>query len=195
VTHAAIGEPAFGIAPGRAKIWATLRTMSDARMGDLSERAEALARDAASGAGLGIATSYHDVFGHCENNREAVERLRDALNAEGGRHQPGEPVRGSEDFGRFGAVAKSAMFLLGAGVEHPSLHRPDYDFPDDLIARGAASMRTARDLLDSGRVDDCGGPPATSLMPRLRSGPAAYRLVWPAPSQADSHAPCICRSN
>jgi metal-dependent amidase/aminoacylase/carboxypeptidase family protein len=57
-------------------------------------------------------------------------------------------VRGSEDFGRFGAVAKAAMFLLGAGVEHPSLHRPDYDFPDDLITRGAqVFMRSARDLL------------------------------------------------
>jgi metal-dependent amidase/aminoacylase/carboxypeptidase family protein len=145
VTHGTMGEPAFGIAPGRAEIWATLRTMSDARMGDLCERAEALVRDAASGAGLGI---YHDVFGHCENNREAVERLRNALNAESVRHQPGEPMRGSEDFGRFGAVAKSALFLLGAGVEHPSLHTPDYDFPDDLIAKGAqVFMRTARDLL------------------------------------------------
>jgi amidohydrolase len=148
VTHATMGEPAFGIAPGRAEIWATLRTMSDSRMGDLCERAEALVRDAASGAGLGVATSYHDVFSHCENNREAVERLRDALNAEGVRHRPGEPMRGSEDFGRFGAVAKSAMFLLGAGVEHPSLHNPDYDIPDDLIARGAqVFMRAARDLL------------------------------------------------
>jgi amidohydrolase len=148
VTHATMGEPAFGIAPGRAEIWTTLRTRSDARMGDLCERAEALVRDAANGAGLGIETSYHDVFGHCENNREAVERLRDALNAEGVRHQPGEATRGSEDFGRFGAVAKSAMFLLGAGVEHPRLHNPDYDFPDDLIARGAqVFMRTARDLL------------------------------------------------
>jgi metal-dependent amidase/aminoacylase/carboxypeptidase family protein len=117
-------------------------------MGALCERAETLVRDAANGAGLGSTTSYHDVFGHCENNREAVERLRNALNAESVRHQPGEPMRGSEDFGRFGAVAKSAMFLLGAGVDHTSLHNPDYDFPDDLIAAGArVFMGTARDLL------------------------------------------------
>ncbi len=40
------------------------------------------------------------------------------------------------------------MFFLGAGESHPSLHNPDYDFPDDLIAVGArVFMRTARDLL------------------------------------------------
>ena len=28
------------------------------------------------------------------------------------------------------------MFGIGAGLEHPSLHNPDYDFPDDLIQPG-----------------------------------------------------------
>ena len=56
--------------------------------------------------------------------------------------------RASEDFGRFGSAGKSAMFFLGAGEKHPSLHNPDYDFPDDLIPIGAKIfMRAARDLL------------------------------------------------
>jgi metal-dependent amidase/aminoacylase/carboxypeptidase family protein len=58
------------------------------------------------------------------------------------------PMRASEDFGRFGDAAAAAMFFLGAGEHHPSLHNPDYDFPDDLIAIGArVFMRTLRDLL------------------------------------------------
>jgi metal-dependent amidase/aminoacylase/carboxypeptidase family protein len=33
-------------------------------------------------------------------------------------------------------------------VNHPSLHNPDYNFPDDLIQIGAKIFtRTARDLL------------------------------------------------
>jgi metal-dependent amidase/aminoacylase/carboxypeptidase family protein len=57
-------------------------------------------------------------------------------------------MRPSEDFGRFGDAAKSAMFFLGAGREHAALHDPYYDFPDDLIAVGARIfMRTARNLL------------------------------------------------
>ena len=148
VTHASMGEPAFGIAPGKAEIWTTLRTASDTRMEELCERAERLVRDAAGAAGLAHAISYHDVFVHCENDAEAVAHLRRALDAESVRHSPGEPLRASEDFGRFGSAGKSAMFFLGAGEKHPSLHNPDYDFPDDLIPIGAKIfMRAARDML------------------------------------------------
>ena len=57
-------------------------------------------------------------------------------------------MRASEDFGRFGDGARSAMLFLGAGMDYPALHNPDYDFPDGLIAVGArVFMRTARDLL------------------------------------------------
>ena len=56
-------------------------------------------------------------------------------------------MRASEDFGIFGHGAASAMLFLGAGEHHPSLHNPDYDFPDDLIPIGSrAFMRTARNL-------------------------------------------------
>jgi metal-dependent amidase/aminoacylase/carboxypeptidase family protein len=57
-------------------------------------------------------------------------------------------MRPSEDFGNLGAKAPAAMFFLGAGERHPSLHNPDYDFPDELIAIGArVFMRTMRNLL------------------------------------------------
>ena len=57
-------------------------------------------------------------------------------------------MRASEDFGVFGWTAKSAMLCLGPGEEHPALHQPDYDFPDDLIPVGARIFdRIARDLL------------------------------------------------
>lgn len=149
VTHAWLGEPAFGIAPGEAEVWATLRTLTDDRMSALVEKAETLAQEAAAAAGLGIEIGYADVFDHCENAPAAVAHLRRALDAEGVPHDAnGLPMRGSEDFGRFGQAAPAAMFLLGAGEAHAHLHTPDYDFPDDLIAIGArVMMRTLRDLL------------------------------------------------
>jgi metal-dependent amidase/aminoacylase/carboxypeptidase family protein len=49
-------------------------------------------------------------------------------------------MRFSEDFGEFGRACKSALFFLGAGETHPALHNPDYDFPDALIASGAAVL-------------------------------------------------------
>lgn len=149
VTHAALGEACFGVAPGQAEVWCTLRTLNDARMRRLREEAEALARRVAAEGGLGIQIGYQDVFDHCENAAEAVAHLHRALEAEGIPHGPqGLPLRASEDFGRFGQLAQAAMFLLGAGEDRPSLHNPDYDFPDELIAIGARIfMRVARDIL------------------------------------------------
>jgi len=149
ITHARIGEPAFGIAPAHGEVWATLRTLTDAGMDALVAKAERLASDAARTSGLSLEISYSDVFRHCENAPEAVAHLRRALDAEGVAHDRGDlPMRPSEDFGHLGAHAPAAMLFLGAGERHAALHNPDYDFPDDLIGIGArVFMRTLRDLL------------------------------------------------
>jgi amidohydrolase len=149
VTHARMGFPAFGVAPGEAEIWATLRTLTDSRMEGLCARAEALVRSTAYAAGLGLQISYADIFAHCENAPDAVAHLSRALDEEGVEHDRGNlPMRASEDFGRFGQKASAAMFFLGAGESHPSLHNSDYDFPDDLIEIGArVFLRTLRGLL------------------------------------------------
>jgi metal-dependent amidase/aminoacylase/carboxypeptidase family protein len=112
------------------------------------EAAETLARDAAELDGLGLGLEYHDIFGHCMNDPQAASILRAAMDAENITHEPGEAFRGSEDFGRFGAVSKSAMLFLGSGKTMTALHSPNYDFPDDLIPIGARIfIRAARDLL------------------------------------------------
>lgn len=138
VTHASLGEQAFGIAPGDAEIWVTLRTLVDDRMADLCAKAEHLVAEASQTAGLQHGISYHDIFFHCDNAPEAVAHVEAALQAEGIRVDEGNlPMRASEDFGRLRAVCPSAMFFLGAGENHPALHNPDYDYPDDLTAIGA----------------------------------------------------------
>jgi metal-dependent amidase/aminoacylase/carboxypeptidase family protein len=114
----------------------------------LVDAAEALVVRAAEEHGLGHSFEYQDIFLHAENNPDAVARLREAMDAEGISHETGEALRASEDFGRFGAVSKSAMFFLGAGETTPALHNPNYDFPDDLIPIGARIfIRTAQDIL------------------------------------------------
>lgn len=149
VTHASMGEAVFGIAPGAAEIWATLRTRADGRMAALCADAEALVSEVAAGQGLGCSFDYHEVFVASVNDAEAVGLLRAALDEEGIAHrEEGLPMRASEDFGVFGAGARSAMFFLGAGVDCPALHNPDYDFPDDLIPIGTrVFLRVARNLL------------------------------------------------
>lgn len=135
ITHARLGEAAFGISPGHAELWATLRTLTDAPMAAL--RAEAVALVKAEARDLALTLSWHDDFAASTNDPEATAHLSSAIRAEGMPLAQGTlPMRASEDFGRFGSVAKSAMFCLGAGETHPPLHAPDYDFPDALIAPG-----------------------------------------------------------
>jgi metal-dependent amidase/aminoacylase/carboxypeptidase family protein len=106
------------------------------------------AREAKAG-GLTLTLSHHDDFAACTNDAQATDRLASAIRALGIPLSPGIlPMRASEDFGRFGAVAKAAMVCLGAGEGHPRLHNPDYDFPDALIAPGVAIFtQVIRDLL------------------------------------------------
>ncbi|MGV1794429.1 amidohydrolase [Rhizobium sp. A37_96] len=149
VTHASLGEPTFGVAPGTAEVWATLRTLIDDRMEHLCNEVEALVKQVATAEGLGLSIDYSDIFSHCENSPEAVARLAEALEQQGIVFGRGNlPMLGSEDFGRFRAVAPSAMFLLGAGPNCPALHSPDYDFPDGLIGIGAGVfMRVVQNML------------------------------------------------
>ena len=146
VTHATLGNPAFGVATGYAEIWVTLRTQTDDKMDALVAKAEHLVAQETID-GLATEVSYHDIFRHCENDPQATALIIEALKAQNVPYHAGQlPMRGSEDFGRFGDRAKAAMFLLGSGIDHPNLHNPDFDFPDDLIAAGvgifAAALRT-----------------------------------------------------
>ncbi|MDX8491793.1 amidohydrolase [Mesorhizobium sp. VK22B] len=149
VTYCSMGEAVFGIAPGYAEIWATLRTRRDERMTYLCAAAEALAAKIAAEHGLSARHDYHEIFVASVNAPDAVEHLNRALDEEDvPRGEEALPMRASEDFGIFGHNAKSAMFFLGAGERYPALHNPDYDFPDDLIPIGSKIfMRTARNLL------------------------------------------------
>ena len=132
--HARIGEPAFGITPGEGELWLTLRTLQDSDMTALRDAVTGLARGLAERHGLTVEFSHHDRFAACSNHPDATRTIIRALDDLGIPHdETGLPMRASEDFGLFGRHARSAMFLLGAGVNSASLHNPDYDFPDALI--------------------------------------------------------------
>jgi len=138
VCHSRLGEPAFGIAPGEAELFVTLRSLTDPRMQALVAEAETLARAVAEREGLTLNMAYEDVFPACYNDPEAADIVRHAAESAGLAQGSGQlPMRASEDFGHFGAGARLAFLLLGAGAAHPALHNPDYDFPDTLIESGA----------------------------------------------------------
>lgn len=148
--HARLGEAAFGIAPGEAEIFATLRTTQDDKMAALRDAAITQAQTTATNHGLTVSFTHHDDFAASVNHPAATAQIAKALDALTIPHSQGDlPMRASEDFGRFGQHGtKSAMLFLGAGLATPDLHNPDYDFPDDLIPVGVKVFhRIAKDLL------------------------------------------------
>ena len=150
LTHARLGEPTFGVAPGQAEIWVTLRTAADASIAALRAQAMALAESEALLAGLKVSFSHHDDFAASVNHPKAVEHIARALQVLRISHsEMGLPELASEDFGVFGwGTTRSAMLFLGSGEASPALHNPDYDFPDDLIGTGVAIFhQIMRDLL------------------------------------------------
>lgn len=148
VTHLSMGEPAFGITPGAAEIWVTLRTQRDDTMRALREAAQAIITNAATAHGLGAEFDWHDEFSASINHAQAAAILERAATATGITVSADNlPMRASEDFGRFAARAKTAMILLGAGTDCPPLHAENYDYPDALIAPSVRLFaQVARDL-------------------------------------------------
>ena len=149
ITHATLGEPTFGIAPGYAELWATLRTLTDDDMDGLLDHVAAALLRFSHTSDLQLTHSDHDIFAACHNDPLATAILTRAIQTIGLPLTTADyPMRWSEDFGQFGRIAKSAMFVLGAGVDHARLHNPDYDFPDALIGPGVQVFhQTLRDLL------------------------------------------------
>ena len=150
ITHAHVGEPTFGIAPGMGEVWVTLRTVRDDQMAALWAAATTLAADAAARDGLKLTITRHDDFAASINDPDATDHLRAAHLATGlPAFAAPLPMRASEDFGRFGtAGAKSAMLYLGSGETQPMLHNPDFDFPDALIDPGTRLFhRVVTDIL------------------------------------------------
>ena len=149
VTHVRVGEATFGITPGDARIFVTLRASRDEAVSELQNAAETLTSKLAADHGLACDFAIHDDFAASMNDPEAVAvacRAMEALGIPFG--DKGVPMRASEDFGAFGWHAKAAMLCLGPGERHAALHQPEYDFADDLIPIGARIFeRLLRDLL------------------------------------------------
>jgi metal-dependent amidase/aminoacylase/carboxypeptidase family protein len=138
VTHAVMGAPSYGVAPGEATVMVTLRTMLDSEMAALVSEAERLVADVAARHMLRAEHDYHDVFDAAVNDAEAAEILGAAMARVGvAQFAEAGPSIASEDFGQFAlSGAKGAMVFLGAGPDCPAVHTPTYDFRDDLIEIG-----------------------------------------------------------
>ncbi|MBR4155227.1 MAG: amidohydrolase [Bacteroidales bacterium] len=137
VTHVSIGEKTFGVTPGHAEIWLTLRSQNNNALNKLTESTIALCEYVAKEFKLQFSYSIHEDFVATMNSdkltdivEKSAQELRLSVN------KISAPFPWSEDFGRFGASCPVCLFGLGCGLEHEPLHSPKYDFEDEIIDTG-----------------------------------------------------------
>lgn len=148
VTQVRMGKPVFGITPGDAELRMTLRTPESDAIGVLAAEVLDLVSRIAAEEGLTLAHSTQNFFRACVNDPEAAALFEAAAADMGLSRVDGYvPIRGAEDFGLFGSCSKSAMLFIGAGLDRPMVHNPDYDFPDELIPVGAGLFLSVIDRL------------------------------------------------
>jgi amidohydrolase len=150
VTHASLGEEAFGTSPGNGRVLVTLRTYQTALADRLEERCRELAEGTAHTYGLTAKVHIKEPFPLTDNDPQAVAIIEQAAAVLGLEvDRPEHPFPWSEDFGHFTGEGTGALFGLGAGAQHPALHHSTYDFPDELLAIGLDLMeRIARLALE-----------------------------------------------
>ena len=139
ITHAVLGEETFGVAPGHAEIWLTLRSFDDKNLELLADQVIALCQAKAKDYLFDFQFTMHEAFAATNSddaNVTVMENAAKCLNLSLGHLR--EPFRWSEDFGRFGAVCPIGFFGLGSGYAQPALHNPEYDFPDAILETGIA---------------------------------------------------------
>jgi len=137
LVHARLGKPAFGVSPSDALLMATLRSFEPADMEILTAGILEIVQKLCLLNDIRFTVEWTEEFIPTINDMDAVSIIeRAAKNCDYPVINPGLPFRWSEDFGKYTAKFKGAMFGLGAGEVHKSLHNPDYDFPDDLIENG-----------------------------------------------------------
>ena len=137
LTHARLGRPTFGVAPGEGELRVTLRSRTNERMDEMIATIQAMLDEIASP--LKTEIFWHDVFPAATNSLDATDIAKNAASARKlDIHEMQNPMKWSEDFGHIGLDGASAtMLFLGAGIDQPQLHNPDYDFPDALLVVGA----------------------------------------------------------
>ena len=132
-----MGEETFGVAPGHAEIWLTLRSYNDRNLELMSSEIIEFCRAKAKDYLFEFSYSEHEAFAATNSDTDCVDIIEQAAhNLELNVGHLSEPFRWSEDFGRFGSVCPIGFFGLGSGLEQPALHNPEFDFPDDILEVG-----------------------------------------------------------
>jgi len=145
-----MGTQDYGISAGYGEVHYTFRRSANSEMKELEEELEQIVSKAAEKFKLKPEISWTQKFSANENDPETVDFVRQAArDCQFNLVERETPFQWGEDFGIFTEHYKGAMFGLGSGKNTPSLHNPDYDWPDEITETGAAIFYKISQLIDA----------------------------------------------
>ncbi len=137
VIHINLGEKRFGTSPEYGEVSMTLRAYLDDDMKVLKNEIVRAVIQICEEENIRFEYEWKEEFLSLENAPYPVEIIKKAAyNLDLETIEMTVPFKWSEDFSHFTRNFPGAMFGIGAGTDHPALHNPDYDFPDEIIATG-----------------------------------------------------------
>lgn len=137
VINATLGERAFGTSPAKATVMATFRTYDEGLLDHLKKKCLEIAKKTADAFDLSLDYEWVESFPVTKNTSEGYRLVKSAAEKlDYNIYHKSSPFSWSEDFGHFTNQFNGAMFGLGVGEEHPSLHAEHYDFSDEVLPTG-----------------------------------------------------------
>ncbi len=124
----------YGITPGNALIAATMRSQEQKIIDQISDDIKKRVIEICNNTIVNPHIEWVEEFPGVNNNINCVNIIRDSakdLNLK--IHECNFPFNWSEDFSYITQKFPGALFGIGAGLDHPFCHNPEYDFPDDII--------------------------------------------------------------
>ncbi|MDZ7845571.1 MAG: M20/M25/M40 family metallo-hydrolase [Owenweeksia sp.] len=135
--HLTLGEKSYGVSAGYAEVHLTLRSWENGVMDDLQKELITKTKAICNQYKIKLEEEWLEEFSSNKNDHQSFEIIKEAAAAENLHFlDKNSGFKWGEDFGLFTDQFSGAMFGLGAGKDHPALHNPDYDFPDELIESG-----------------------------------------------------------
>ena len=148
--HINMGEIAYGISAGEGEIHYTIRCWNNLKIKETKNKIESFLNKISIDQKISVSFNYLEEFHSNQNNVECVEVIKQACEINNIKYNSmNSPFKWGEDFGIFTDKFKGALFGLGAGVETPSLHNPDYDFPDYLTEKGIQIFKSIWEIIQN----------------------------------------------
>jgi len=134
---------AHNVISERAKLTGTIRTLREPVRNATLGRFEQLARSITESFGATLDIEWGGGYPVLVNDAACVEFVKDVGQATLGADRVAPDVRasmGGEDFAYFAQAVPSGFWRLGVATQdaatQPTLHQPNYDFPDEAVATG-----------------------------------------------------------